>query len=171
MGMSQQSIAEEVNCSQATVSRVLQTYMYHTFTGRPPKPGPSRKTSENNDRQLIHIAKANHTLPFHDITNLSGLDLSPHTVQCRLKEVDLVSRYARRKPLLTEQHKKDWMEWAVEYRNWTEEEWEKVIWSDEAYMRIGQDPCRRCVIRAPNTEFNEKNLCVSFKSQQVTIIV
>jgi transposase len=171
MGMSQQRIADEAGCSQATVSRVLKGYEYENFTGRPSKPGPTRKTTERDDRYIIRVAKANHTLPFRDISNLAGVDLSPRSVQRRLKEVDLVSRYARRKPLLTAKHKKDRMEWAKRYENWTQQDWEKVIWSDEALMRIGQDPRRRRVIRAPNTEFDERNLCSTFKSQRVTIMV
>jgi AraC-like DNA-binding protein len=112
-GETQQAIALELGCSQSTVQRVLSKHNYETFTGRTPTPGPARKTTKHDDRHLIQVAKDNHRLPFRDITNLSGLPISAKTVMRRCKEVQLISRYPRRKPFLTPKHRTDRLEWAI----------------------------------------------------------
>jgi len=171
VGWSQSAIADEFGVRQSTISRVLKNHKYETFDGRDGPPGRPRKTTEREDRHIIRIAKANHTLPFRDITNLTSLNVSPKTVARRCGEVRLVSRYATRKPFLTKQHKKDRLEWALRHKDLTVEEWLKVIWSDECLMKVGQDSRRRRVLCQPGTELQEKNLSTSFKSSRVTIMI
>ena len=175
VGWSQSEIADEFGVCQSTISRVLKRHNYETFNGRDGPPGRPRKTTERDDRHIIRIAKANHTLPFRDITNIitnnTDLNISPKTVARRCQEVQLISRYATRKPFLTEQHKKNRLEWALRHKDLTVEEWFKVIWSDECLMKVGQDSRRRRVLRQPGTELQEKNLSVSFKSSRVTIMI
>ncbi|KAJ1041381.1 hypothetical protein NDA11_007807 [Ustilago hordei] len=46
-------------------------------------------------------------------------------------ETGLKFRAKRRKPLLTDKHRKARRVFAKEYRHWTVEQWKNVIWSDE----------------------------------------
>ena len=103
-------IATEVGCSKTTVGRVLTDYDYNAFTTRPKSAGCPRMTTESDDRHLLRVTKANPRLPFHDITNLSGLSISPKTTARRYREVKLISHYARSKLFLTPKHKKDQLE-------------------------------------------------------------
>ena len=88
-----------------------------------------------------------------------------------MKDVNLQSRYAKQKPFLLAKHKCDRLEWALRYKDWTPEHWAKVIWSDEALIRIGQDPRWHRVIRSIGKGLQERYLRPSFKSNQVTIMV
>ena len=124
-------IAKEIGCSHTTVGCVLDNYDYDTFVTRKKHLGPARKTIEADDRLLVHIAKKYFNLPFRDITNIAKLPISSKTVSRRCKEVQLISRYVRQKPFLTAKYKKDRLEWAKRYQNYTYEDWCKVIWSDE----------------------------------------
>jgi|SRR5579862_2506151 len=145
-GWSLCGIANEIGCSHTMVKCVLDEYDYNTFKTRKKHPGPARKTTEADDQLLIRIAKKHYDLPFHDITNIAKLPISSKTVARRCKEVQLISRYARRKLFLTTKHKKDRLEWAKRYQNYTYKDWCKVIWSDECLMRIGLDSARRHVL-------------------------
>src|SRR5271170_5337143 len=109
-GWSQRAIAEEVKCSQLTINRLLKEYDYETFSQRNQHPGPARKMIKEDDRHLIIIIKHHYNLSFHNITNLSGLPISERTVKYHCKEVELVNRYARRKPFLNSKHKKAQLE-------------------------------------------------------------
>jgi hypothetical protein len=153
------------------VTRILTNHDYQTFTACEKSAGRPRATTEKDDRLLIRVAKANHRLPFRDITNIAGLPISIKTVTRRCREVQLVSRYARSKPLLTAKHKKDRLEWAQRYIDWTVQDWLKVIWSDECIMRIGLNPTRQRVLRKNGTALEENNLAASFKSKRVSIMI
>jgi hypothetical protein len=52
-----------------------------------------------------------------------------------------IEGYARRvaaaKPWLTPKHKADRVAWATLYKDWTWEDWVKVIWTDEASFKTG----------------------------------
>jgi hypothetical protein len=49
-------------------------------------------------------------------------------------------RKAQKVIFLKEDSKKKRVEWAKNHAEWTEEEWNRVIWSDEFYVVLG-DPC------------------------------
>ena len=170
-GWSLRKIAMEIPCSKSTVGRILKQYDYKTFAGRKQHPGRARKTTESDDRLLIRVAKKHYNLPFRDITSISSLSISLKTMARRCREVQLISRYARHKPHLTSKHKKDRLEWALRYQDYTFEDWCKVIWSDECLMRIGVDIQRHCVLRPKGKELEKKYLTSSFKSEHVTIII
>lgn len=55
------------------------------------------------------------------------------------------------------------------HKDKSEEEWKKVIWSDECLMRIGVDPQRRRILRPNGTALEERYLTPTFKSGCVTI--
>ena len=59
------------------------------------------------------------------------LHLSRQTITHALKQAGLKFRAKRRKPLLTDKHRKARRVFAKEYRHWTVEQWKNVIWSDE----------------------------------------
>jgi len=136
-----------------------------------PPLGPAFKTSVSDNRHLVLTAKCNFDRPLTDITNLSGLPISRYTTSRRLNEANLHSRYAKRKPFLSAKHKRTRLEWAMTYKNWTIEDWRKVICSDESLMRIGHDSRRRRVIRPAGKGLQDRYLLPSFKSNQVTIMV
>lgn len=170
-GLTQSQIAQEIGCSQSTVQRVLGHYDYQTFVEKDTHPGRPRKTSEKDDDLIIITAKRNSRLPLGDITNIIGLPISSKTVTRRLKEVGLVSRYAAKKPFLTSKHKKDRLEWAMKYKDWTVEDWLKVIFSDECMMRVGVPARRQRVIRRQGSALQEQHLTPTFKSQRVSIMI
>ena len=160
----QEAIADDLGCSQSTVQRTLTKYTYETFVMCKQTSGRQRKTTTDDDRHLIITAKCNYDKPLADITNLSGLNISIKTTTHRLKEVDLISRYKWRKPFLKPKHKTARLEWACTYKDWTIEDWKKVIFSDECLMRIGVDPHRQRVVRSTSTALEECYLLPSFKS-------
>jgi len=136
IGWSQRAIANEVKVNRQSSPQRVQLRNLHT-TQAPSR--PTRKTTKEDDRHLIMIAKRHYDLAFRDITNLSCLPISAKTVSRRCKEVDLVSRYARRKPYLKPKHKKERIQWATKYINYMVEDWSKVIFSDEYLMKVGFD--------------------------------
>lgn len=105
------------------------------------------------------------------ITNIHGLPVSAKTTARRCREVDLISRYARSKSLLMAKHKKDRLEWALRYVDWTVEDWLKVVWSDECIMKIRLNPQRQRVLHVNGTALHESNLAASFKSKCISIMI
>ena len=111
-----------MGCGKSTVDRVLKDYDYDIFITRKQHPGSAHKITESDDRLLLHVIKKHYNLPFRDIINIADLPISPKIVARRCKEVQLISRYARHKSFLIIKHKKDRLEWAMRYKNYSYED-------------------------------------------------
>ena len=64
----------------------------------------------------------------------SRLNISKSTVGCRLHEHGLFSHVAAQKPWLDNEHYKARLDFAIAYKNWTVEDWNRVLWSDESLV-------------------------------------
>ena len=57
---------------------------------------------------------------------------------------------AAKRPLLTLAHRKNRLDWFRERKDWTNEQWKKVLWSDESIFEL--IPTRRVWIRRRKNE-------------------
>jgi transposase len=84
-------------------------------------------------------------------------DLSDRTVQRRLqKDLNMRSKVAALKPMLTSVMKKKRMLFCKKYKDWTPAQWEKVMFSDESTFRVVR--ATRSLVRRPSgsNRFNSK---------------
>ena len=69
-----------------------------------------------------------------------NISISAETVQRNLKSTGLKSVVKSKCPLLSAQHKKMQLDFALAHKNWTLEDWKHVIWSDETKVNhLGSD--------------------------------
>ncbi len=77
------------------------------------------------------------TRALQDVVNGS---LSPETTRRCLKKAGMKAVVKKKKPLLTAQHKHNRLDFALAHRDWTLEDWKKVVWSDETKINhLGSD--------------------------------
>ena len=62
--------------------------------------------------------------------------VSSSTVHCHLKASGLMGRVARKKQLLKRKNKVKRYAWVKKHRNWTREQWKRVLWSDESKFEV-----------------------------------
>jgi len=169
--MSQRKIATLMKTGLHTIQNILATYLFETFQGRNPRRIYPRKTSEREDRYILRALQQNNDLPLRDITNKVALGISETTLRRRRSEAGLGSYIAAQKPGLTADHIRKRLEWAEKYKDWTIEDWKKVIWSDECSVWIGVNPRRQWVIRPPGERLNRKYVKKTFKGAHVKVMV
>jgi hypothetical protein len=87
--------------------------------------------------------KQHTSTPLRDITNIIALPISERTVRRRRSEASLGSYVAAEKPGLSAENVVKRLQWAQRYKDWTVEDWKKVIWSDESSIWIGVNPRRQ----------------------------
>lgn len=100
-----------------------------------------------------------------------GLQISDATVRNVLKAKGYHRRVARKVPYLTKKHKQARMSWAHMYGGFTRRNWDRVIWSDECYIYLGDDWGRVYVTRRPGEELLEECLVPTFKQSSVRVMV
>lgn len=139
--LTQQQIAKKVGVSQMTVSRAKHRISLgkNVDVNRVGRCGRKRKSTERDNRNLVRICLNNRKATSKSLQNewaSSGVSVSARTVRRRLVEHNLRSRKVQRKPKLTEAMITKRLNWAKLHKDWTEEEWGKVCFSDESTFHI-----------------------------------
>jgi hypothetical protein len=57
-----------------------------------------------------------------------------------LKKEGMKSVVKKKRPVLSAKHRRDRMDFALTHKDWTVEDWKRVVWSDETEIdRMGSD--------------------------------
>ncbi|CAB4490592.1 unnamed protein product [Rhizophagus irregularis] len=88
---------------------------------------------------------------------------SYHTYNVNYLHNEGLGSYAtRKKPLLTKKHRSDRLRCCKDKKNW-EEEWKKVVWSDESRFALFESDSRVRVWRSPGEAYNQNCIQLTVK--------
>lgn len=156
-GLTQQRIARKVNCSQGTVSKILQDYYKNKkLKNNRENCGSKRITSKRQDRCLRRITTKYRFRSVNFINNKwreSGVDASVTTTRRRIHEFGFRSRVPKKKPFLSAKQKRRRLMWCRERLSWGTQEWNKVLFSDESVFCVSVGPQRNRVWRFTHEAF------------------
>ena len=83
------------------------------------------------------MVKQNCFKPLHEITNQELTKVSISTAWNVLKERGISQYTAAKKTLITPRNMQGRKDWCQDIAEWSDEEWGKVIWSDESLVKLG----------------------------------
>jgi len=136
-----------------------------------PKPGrPSNYDDRDKRAVLRDITNHPWTGP-STIANRQVKPMSRSTVQRIADKEKIHRRKARKKPVLSDQSKKVRLAWANEHVGWTEEDWKKVIWTDEATVERGEIKHDSWVWRKPKQECDDDKIVSTYKSARFSVCI
>ncbi|KAH6948867.1 hypothetical protein HPB50_026618 [Hyalomma asiaticum] len=116
------------------------------------------RVSGEEDALIIAAAVADPFLNAKEIKQELGLHMSSDTVRRRLKEAGLQNCAAAQKPFLTDNQRRQRLEFARAYKGWGVDEWSQVIFTDESTFCTRWDQQQRvwrplnCSRRLPNAD-------------------
>jgi transposase len=140
-GLTSRKIAEQVGVSHTMVNIVRRT----TKPGIPkPRAGRAAKLSVGDKRWLVRMITSGKvdtaTKLVQELRNTKGMEINAETVRRALKETGLKAAHKQKKPRLLPKHRRQRMDFAILHKDWTVEDWKRVIWSDETKInRLGSD--------------------------------
>ncbi|GBM23319.1 hypothetical protein AVEN_97733-1 [Araneus ventricosus] len=94
---------------------------------------------------LASSSEARHSLDSPDSKGTSTL-----TVRRELEGIELQSTRPTRKPLASAFNRKKWLIFAKQHKDWTDEQWENVMWCDESIFSQFQNNGHTMVRREPH---------------------
>ena len=170
-GHSQRDIANTIQRSKGAVEHTIATYDFDTFTHHKPRPNRPRKTTKREDRYILRASKRFNEIPLRDISQIVNVPVSKSTISRRLHEMNYGRYVERKKPYLSLGNIQARLDWAIAHKDWTVEQWKKVIWSDECPLQVGHSSRRKWVTRKKGEELDSKNIYPTFKSGHITLMV
>ena len=146
--------------NQSTVCRIKSRFFLRNSVERKPGSGNPRKTISRQDRQMIALVKKDPRKTAVDVANFAneqmGVSIGVHTVRRRLKEANLHARRPAKKPLISAINKKKRLEFAKRYKDWSNEQWAKVLWSDESKFNLFGSDGINFVRRPPGQRYSPR---------------
>jgi transposase len=163
-GLSTRKAAIIANVSHQTVYRIRCEKGQEIAK---PKAGRPPVLTSRNKRSLVRNAISGSmgeavTL-WRNISNITGLMCSYSTVRNALKDEGLIAVNKKKKPKLRLRHIKLRLEFAKKYQNWTEEDWGRVIFSDETKINILGSNGRKWVWKRPRQMISPKEVIPTLK--------
>ena len=157
-GHSEREIEEITAHPKSTIHDTIERYCETGTVTPAPRTGRPPILTDRDKRHLEIVVRTNRRQTIKQIhTNFvqsTGTAVSEWTVKRALYESGYNSRVAARKPLISSKNKKDRVQWCREHREWTADDWKKVIWSDESRFTLFENDGKARVWRLPKERYD-----------------
>lgn len=144
----------------------MRNILLEPVSRTPPRPkGRLAVCTTHKRRRLVdrlRLSTENRRLLLVQLANLEDLHYDIRTLRKALQKEGYSRRIARAKPLLTEKKKEHRLQWVREHLDWSDRQWSRVIWINEASIRCGHFG-QVYVTRAVGEKFESDCLIARFR--------
>lgn len=162
-------IAQEFQLPVSTVFSICA----QPNTPRQQRLGRPHALSQEQRNQLIAHAtasQANRRKSLFTIAEELGIFVNERTLRRIFSTLGYHRRIARVKPFLTVKNKIARLAFAHLYRDWTQADWQKVVWTDECAFNVGGFSGNTWVTRLANEEYLEDCLLPKFRKLETIMV-
>lgn len=167
-GKSSRAIARQLGVHRNTVRDVLARF---AATGTPnsgSRSGRPRCTDEATDTNIAVTARVEPFTSARQVRRKLDMDASARTVDRRLQEAGLFGRVAVHKRDYSDPELRKRLSFAEGHADWTVQQWEKVIFSDEKTF-YGKGFCGQTWVRRPKGEALNPDFTVHKQAHPVKV--
>ncbi|GFT06305.1 transposable element Tcb2 transposase [Trichonephila clavipes] len=161
-GRSVTSVAAEFGIAHSIVSRLSRQFQTTGTAIRGFSSGRPRGTTLADDQYIVLQARRNRRQTAGEIarhtTQATGRPISRFTVARRLHGGDLFARRPVRCVPLTPAHRRRRSLWCREHRNWRDNEWGRVLFTDESRFSLRSDSHRILIWRERGSRNHPSNI-------------
>ena len=140
-GLSAHAISSSTRISVGTISNIRSQHRPDLPKSSGGRPNLLSPYDLRHCTRLIQSGGANTPAQLAKVvSNMKNIPISSSTICRGLKKSGMKAVVKQKKPYLKAEHRRRRMKFATQYRNWTIEDWKRVIWSDETKInRLGSD--------------------------------
>ncbi|KAE9016525.1 hypothetical protein PR002_g13632 [Phytophthora rubi] len=167
--------ARELEMVRTTVRDNIAHFKLNGHCVVAPHQGRPRLTTARDDRRILRDTETNR---FSSAAVLAAADskdtgrvVSLQVVRNRLNAVGLNGRSARKKPYLSNKHRKQRLAYAKRLAHLEKDDWANVLFTDEASVELHGTSGRVSVWRRTHEAFHEKCVVPTFKSSRKSLMV
>jgi transposase len=158
--VSVREIANLVSISKSAVGRIRQKLEDTGDYRAAPRSGRPRKVSARDERAIARIVFSgradNAVEAAQEFNDASDSPVSANTVRRSLRRQGFEARVKKHKPLLSKRHVQRRLAFAQKYRDWTADDWRRVVFSDESRFFVRGSPGREYVWVRPGVDTFER---------------
>jgi len=156
-GTSVKQIKVSTGVSTSTISHIRSQYCPNLPKNPPGRPCKLTAANVRHALHLISSQKAENAVQVTKVLqNITNQSLSSNTVRRQLKKAGMKAAVKRKRPLLKKRHREARLDFSLAHKDWTVEDWKRVVWSDETKInRLGSDG-RKWVWKKPGEGLNDR---------------
>lgn len=170
-GVSKAIISKQRSVPYSTIEDTINNASLRPHGESSPRAGRSKLTSDRGARRITRYAREHPFLTYKQLQKELKLTQSTWTIRQVLEPFGIKKWLAKKRPLLTQKSATARLRWAQTYASWTEEEWQKVLFSDECSVERGAGHKRRWVFRYPREQYHNDKLQTYNKSKEIRVMV
>ena len=102
-----------------------------------PRSGRPKVYTDRDERAILRLVRLNPKWTYRRLVAELECKPSRSIVTRILKKYNITKWAAKKRPELREIHAHERLVWAKAHENWTEDDWLKIIWSDECLVERG----------------------------------
>jgi transposase len=133
---SMKKIVKDVGVSIATVSRIKSSYLPSKANQLSGRPSLISKTALRSINRKALIGRFKTGKDVHRHLLQEGVQISYQSTLDSLRRIKIRPRKKSKKPYLSDIHKRARYKWAKVHKDWTVNDWAKVIFSDETRINL-----------------------------------
>ncbi|GFX21544.1 transposable element Tcb1 transposase [Trichonephila clavipes] len=156
------SVAAEFGINKSVVSRSWKAFQTTGTSVRKVGGGRPRTTTAGDDRYIILQAKRGRrqsaSVIAQQLSTATGRQVSRFTMARRLHKGGLFARRPEHCLLLKVDHRRNRLQWCREHKNWTTDQWSRVLFTDESRFSTRSDSQRVLIWREIGTRFCTSNI-------------
>jgi transposase len=161
-GYSTRQIADREGLSHTAVWKIgKRAEKYHTYRDLP-RSGRPRRFTEREERKIVRLVKSGKCETAVDVQSQlraeEDVNVSTNTLRRIFQRHDLVARVKRKKPLLTRAHRRRRLTFAQEHKDWTTDDWRRVVWSDESKFQLFGSDGRKWYWKTLGQPLNDRSI-------------
>lgn len=170
-GMPIAQIARDYKANRSTVGKAIRRQARTGTSHSSPRSGRPPKLSGRSERLAQRLAKKNRRMPFQAIAVQLPEQPSTSVVRRLMHRVGIHRRKARRKPYLTKTHRQKRMAWVRDVEARGADIWQKIWWSDECYICLGDAKGAVYVSRTAGEVMDEGCIVPTVKQSPIRVMV
>ena len=148
------TVAHLVGRPWSTVKNFLVRATERQSLANLPRSGRPEILTKRQRRAILRAVRKDRQLTHEEVRRQHAPNVSLITVRRLLRQHHLRKWLAKKRPKLTEQHAAKRLAWALEYRSFTVDDWEGVIFSDECSVEKSPTGSQAWVFRLPSEKWN-----------------
>ena len=169
-GASMREVAACLNVSLNNVQYTVKQQTIRTNNVSLPR-GRPRKSTDEFDALLVQQALAAPEKTIPQLQTACAPELGRTTIKQRLREHGITKRLQAQRPLPASHNRLARLEWVMDHRQWTAEQWKDVLWSDKSTAEHGGGNGRSWVFKTSSRLSNPDLFKSIHKSRDLRVLV
>ena len=139
-GLNMSKISKQLKVSRCCVRNAIMKFKIKGDFVDSQRSGRRKKISERGERELKRLVRGDNRLSVAQITRDLNVGLvqlvSKETVRRYLKKLGYQYAVKIKRPFFTKKHRAARVEWCKQHLHWTNQDWRKVVFSDESTFYV-----------------------------------